>query len=280
MRDLDVPEPTFACPDLTTFLGLDALGVTAVGQHLTAKRAVIECRMLPYGHYSPPLARVGGDFSLPVRLEVSKMSDSMQRIVVVIDYQNVHLTAHGLFVPERERWEALISPMSFARSAVRQRNANLRPGFPHGELLRVHAFRGLPSSLYDPEQHRRASAQADQWRREGADVVLRDLKYDYQRQADGSPATNIYGHKIPAGPGREKGVDVLVALTCLREAQRADVDVVILASRDTDLVPVLDVLIDMRREDPSVAKIETVAWFDRNQRSGGSLRGSSCLRVW
>ena len=52
MRDLDVPETTFACPDLTTFLGLDALGLTAVGQHLTAKRAVIECRM-PIGFEDP-----------------------------------------------------------------------------------------------------------------------------------------------------------------------------------------------------------------------------------
>ena len=52
LRDLDVPETTFACPDLTTFLGLDALGLTAVGQHLTAKRAVIECRM-PIGFEDP-----------------------------------------------------------------------------------------------------------------------------------------------------------------------------------------------------------------------------------
>lgn len=47
-----MPETTFACPDLTTFLGLAALGLTAVGQHLTAKRAVIECRM-PIGFEDP-----------------------------------------------------------------------------------------------------------------------------------------------------------------------------------------------------------------------------------
>ena len=40
-----MPETTFTDPDLTSFLGLDALGLTAVGQHLTAQRAVIECRM-------------------------------------------------------------------------------------------------------------------------------------------------------------------------------------------------------------------------------------------
>ena len=45
LRDLDVPETTFTDPDLTTFLGLDALGLTAVGQLLTSTRAIVECRM-------------------------------------------------------------------------------------------------------------------------------------------------------------------------------------------------------------------------------------------
>ena len=31
-----MPETTFTDPDLTTFLGLDALGLTAVGQHLSS----------------------------------------------------------------------------------------------------------------------------------------------------------------------------------------------------------------------------------------------------
>ena len=47
-----MPETTFTDPDLTTFLGLDTLGLTAVGQHLTAERAVIECRM-PIGFEDP-----------------------------------------------------------------------------------------------------------------------------------------------------------------------------------------------------------------------------------
>ena len=45
-------ETTFSRPDLTTFLGLDALGLTAVGRLLTAERAVIECRM-PIGLEDP-----------------------------------------------------------------------------------------------------------------------------------------------------------------------------------------------------------------------------------
>ncbi len=40
-----MPETTFTGPDLTTLLELDALGLTAVGQHLTVERAVVECRI-------------------------------------------------------------------------------------------------------------------------------------------------------------------------------------------------------------------------------------------
>lgn len=45
-EDLDVPDATFACPDLTTFCRLDELGLEAVGQRLEAGRAVLACRVL------------------------------------------------------------------------------------------------------------------------------------------------------------------------------------------------------------------------------------------
>lgn len=35
---------TYCTLDLTTFCGLQELGLTATGQHLTAARAVIECK--------------------------------------------------------------------------------------------------------------------------------------------------------------------------------------------------------------------------------------------
>lgn len=40
-----MPETTLTAADLTTFLGLDGLGLVAVGQCLQADRAVVECRM-------------------------------------------------------------------------------------------------------------------------------------------------------------------------------------------------------------------------------------------
>lgn len=51
------------------------------------------------------------------------------RTVVVIDYQNVHLTGHGLFSSTRylPKHETLVDPLLFARVLLRERNARQRP---------------------------------------------------------------------------------------------------------------------------------------------------------
>jgi hypothetical protein len=92
---------------------------------------------------------------------------------------------------------------------------------------------------------------------------------------------DINGKKIPMDRGREKGIDVLVALACVREARRPEVDLVVLASRDTDLVPVLDELSDLwTANSVNGARIETVSWFERGLRSFGSLQPTPPRRIW
>lgn len=205
----------------------------------------------------------------------------MLRAAVIMDYQNVHLTARDIFLPGQDPHEALIHPVQFARIALATRNQRQREGFPDAELARVLAYRGLPHVDYETRQHARCSAQADHWRREGAHVELRDLKYRVQHGADGRPVLDIHGNKIPQGPGKEKGIDVLCALACIREATADDIDVVILASRDSDLVPVLDEIHDMHGDDPRrVAKVETVSWFSRTGRQFGHLRPTGSRRIW
>lgn len=41
-----MPDATFTTPDLTTFTGLDDLGLTVIGQRLEPHRAVLDCRVL------------------------------------------------------------------------------------------------------------------------------------------------------------------------------------------------------------------------------------------
>src|SRR4051812_41415836 len=45
LEDLDVPDATFGCPDLTTFARLDELGLEVTGQRLEPDRAVLACRV-------------------------------------------------------------------------------------------------------------------------------------------------------------------------------------------------------------------------------------------
>ncbi len=44
-EDLDVPDATFARPELTTFCRLDELGLEVLGQRLEPDRAVLACRV-------------------------------------------------------------------------------------------------------------------------------------------------------------------------------------------------------------------------------------------
>ncbi|MGH3851170.1 MAG: hypothetical protein ACRDRT_16015 [Pseudonocardiaceae bacterium] len=210
----------------------------------------------------------------------------MLRASVVIDYQNLHMTAHDVFDPRGELHESLISPVNFAARAIMERNARQREGMEDAVLGRTTVFRGRHHVDHHWEQHRRCNDQATQWRNDGAIVELRDLKYSYQLGGDRQPILDVNGKKIPVGRPKEKGIDVLCALALVREAARTDVDVVILASRDTDLVPALDEVFDFRGADPGrYAKVETVAWFNRRFReedtvSGGALRPTSPRRIW
>ncbi|MEK6310998.1 MAG: hypothetical protein V4737_10960 [Curtobacterium sp.] len=210
----------------------------------------------------------------------------MLRAAVVVDYQNVHLTAYDVFDGRGDRHDSLIHPMQFARRAIRERNARQRAGYPHAEVIRVIVFRGLHHVDHDWEQHRRCIDQAAQWRADGVDVQLRDLKYSYHRGADGQPILDVHGKKVPVGRPKEKGIDVLCALACVREAARDDVDLVVLASRDTDLVPALDEVCDFHQADLArYAAIETVSWLNRDwktegTRSGGSLKPTAPRRIW
>jgi hypothetical protein len=72
---------------------------------------------------------------------------------------------------------------------------------------------------------------------------------------------------------QEKGIDVLVALAVLREARVPDTSLVILASTDTDLAPVLDEAFELH-----LAKIETVSWWSPDHRNQ-QLRADRAV-VW
>jgi hypothetical protein len=202
---------------------------------------------------------------------------NLLRTCVVLDYQNMHLTAHGLYDSTRygPKHDCLLDPITFAVNMVNTRNARQRAGHPPAEVTSVLVYRGLPSSTHDPTAYARSLAQQAQWERDPrVRVHLRPLYYRYRYDNQGTPIRDASGNRV-VEEVREKGVDVLCALAVVREAASPANDLVILASHDTDLEPALDEALGQGR-----AKIETCQWFrsDR-QRHTKQLRPSG-RTVW
>ncbi len=184
------------------------------------------------------------------------------RTVVVIDYQNVHLTGHGLFPSSRDgaKHVALIDPLLYANQLIQARNRVQYVGYDSAVLSRVMVYRGLPSADHDAKSYARNLAQQAHWERDRrVKVTHRPLKYSYQRDSTGHLLTGPDGRRIVVGK-EEKGVDVLCALALVREAADPGVDLVVLASSDSDLEPALDEALRL-----GSAKVETVSWYDPSQ---------------
>lgn len=200
------------------------------------------------------------------------------RTAIVIDYQNVHLTGHGRFDSTRfgPKHEALIDPLSFAQQLLQVRNSRQREGMPDAVLRVVDVYRGLPSSDHEPAAYARNLAQKAHWERDKrVTVTHRPLRYRYQRDTNGRPATDPRtGLRIPVGPPDEKGVDVLCALALVRHARRDDIDLVILASLDSDLIPALDEALLTR------TKVETFSWWSPTQRGFEMRLSDPHRRLW
>jgi hypothetical protein len=197
------------------------------------------------------------------------------RTAVVMDYQNVHLVGHEAFPSTRlrDRHESLVDPLKFAAELLRVRNAAQQPGYRAAAVRDVWVYRGLPSSEHDPDDYARSQAQKAHWERDRrVHVELRPLRYTVDRDAYGQPIRDVHGKAIVLGK-REKGVDVLCALAMVREAVRGDIDLVVIASHDSDLEPAVDEAVAL-----GSAKIETFRW-DSPDSYVYQLRATRC-RVW
>jgi hypothetical protein len=95
--------------------------------------------------------------------------------VVIMDYQNVHLTGHGLFQVSRysPKHETLIDPLHFANQLIQTRNRMQKPGMDHASLSRVLVYRGLPSPEHDPKGYARNQAQ----RLSGSEISASQCSY-------------------------------------------------------------------------------------------------------
>src|SRR5262245_46705275 len=183
--------------------------------------------MLSLPHNFPPLSGAGGLIS------------SRQRAMVFLDYQNFHLSAHGRFQrastsPARTH----LDPVRLATLLVSRRNTDSR-------LVGVRVYRGQPASDRQPGPHATNARQADAWLRDPrVTVVQRPLRYP---------------RGWPQIPPQKKGIDVALAVDFVRLAIERVYDVGILASRDSDLLPAIETVVDLK-----LARVEVATWVKQS----------------
>ena len=175
------------------------------------------------------------------------------RVVVYVDYQNVQYCARDMF------WPAVPAPPRTAGHVDPLKLGNLlcslgQPGNPNRVLAGVRVYRGQPIAGRSREKARRFyDRQVSSWRQApGVEVFTRPLRYHRAKNPDG---TEYWA-------GREKGVDVLMALDISIGARSDLFDVAIIASADTDLIPALEDALRVSK------RIETAAWGSPGNSSG------------
>lgn len=157
------------------------------------------------------------------------------RVMVFLDYQNVHFSALEVFHPKgTRRSEGHVDPWRVAREIVLGRPRG-------GSVVGVRVYRGLPL----PDFQRRATEandrQAHAWARNPTvTVIRRPLRYP---------------RNWPQTPAQEKGIDVAIAVDFVRLAIEGAYDVGVLFSCDTDLMPAIETVGAV-----GPAHVEVAAW--------------------
>ncbi len=176
------------------------------------------------------------------------MSSSPLRVWVFIDAQNLYRDARDAFHSSSDPSSyGQIDPRKFGELVTSRTSArNPRPR----QLDEVRIYAGTPSSSKEPKANAAHLKQRTAWEKQGVKPFTRPLQYPR-----GGPSLK----------GREKGVDVALAVDLVFNAARRHYDVAVVASTDTDLLPALEAVCELRRAwgEP---QLEVTCWSTLTKR--------------
>lgn len=161
-------------------------------------------------------------------------------VTVFVDYQNLHMSAHEMWCdfgtpPE----DCLLSPLLVADELVKGRA-------PGGVLKEIRVYRGRPDPRKETRLAQATDRQAQAWGMDDPRLRMFRRPLSYPRDF-GQPDC----HERP----REKGIDVSLAVDVVRLAIEKRYDVGIVCSRDTDLLPAIEAVMELH-----AAHIEVATW--------------------
>ncbi|MDP2327914.1 MAG: NYN domain-containing protein [Dehalococcoidia bacterium] len=114
-----------------------------------------------------------------------------------------------------------------------------RKAEPHS-LTGIWVYRGRPDRHLDPRGHSANVRQSNAWASLGVHVRPRQLNYP---------------RDWPTSPAAEKGVDVWLAVDVVSKALRGEVDVVVLGTGDSDLLPAVEEVLTQ-----TSCRVEVIGW--------------------
>ena len=156
------------------------------------------------------------------------MADVNERVCVFIDGQN-------LFKGLNRRFKARVHPLLLARELAGERT-----------LVGTHYYSGIHDRSENQKMYNLVKQRHDLIKQTGVKVTERTLRYHWEWRVDDDlppPWRNNAGDqhkaKVKRWRGaREKGIDVALALDAVAAALTNECDVVIIVSRDRDLMEI------------------------------------------
>lgn len=164
----------------------------------------------------------------------------MARVAVFIDWQNIYNCAREAFHQQDDPSRyGNVRPKAFAELLVRKGNQR-------DTLVHVGIYRGEPDPRKDPHTNAAHLRQRQAWKDQCGDQLLR-VRSRALRYAPGRAASEA----------AEKGIDVQLAIDAMVMALQGEYDSAIIATVDTDLLPVLEGLLVLKAKNgaPDVAAI-------------------------
>ncbi len=137
-------------------------------------------------------------------------------VVFFVDYENMRRSLNGVYGEASDEFD----PIKLAQLVLDRRLGPSR-------LKELRIYRGIPNRTIERNKSKKDGRQRRRWLGDPATVFI------------GRPMQYRRGSRV----GREKGIDIALAIDAIVHAFRHRADCIVICSRDSDLEPVIEFLL-------------------------------------